>query len=231
MNRLQGYVRNSRTWWAAALVVIVAMAVRHAVTQESHEAFTGEELVVATESPVIQVVAEAQRVWEDTAGLQHSLFSSSDGRYRVLTFVTTDCPIANACQPELSRLCELYSEANVDFYQINSTQSATLDAAKEHVESYGISMPMILDSDQSIARRVNAKVTPEAFVISPVGDVLYRGRINDLYAGYGKRRREASSHDLRDAVAAALAGEPIAIPETKPVGCFIQYARKEHAVR
>ena len=92
-------------------------------------------------------------------------------------------------------------------------------------------MPMILDSDQSIARRVNAKVTPEAFVISPVGDVLYRGRINDLYAGYGKRRREASSHDLRDAVAAALAGEPIAIPETKPVGCFIQYERKEHAVR
>ena len=58
-----------------------------------------------------------------------------------------------------------------------------------------------------------------------------RDSINDLYAGYGKRRREASSHDLRDAIAAALAGEPIASPETKPVGCFIQYARKEHAVR
>ena len=27
MNRLQGYIRNSRTWWAAALFVVVAMAV------------------------------------------------------------------------------------------------------------------------------------------------------------------------------------------------------------
>ena len=81
-----------------------------------------------------------------------------------------------------------------------------------------------------IARRVQAKVTPETFLISPQGNVLYHGRIDNLYAGFGKRRQSATVHDLRDAITAALAGQPIAGSATKSVGCFIQYERHEHLV-
>ena len=71
-----------------------------------------------------------------------------------------------------------------------------------------------------------AKVTPEAIVIDSTGTVRYRGAINNLYAGYGKKRRAATSHYLQDAVEAVLAGNTVKIPKTKPVGCFIHYAEK-----
>ena len=64
-------------------------------------------------------------------------------------------------------------------------------------------------------------MTPEAFLIDVRGDVLYRGRINDLYADYGKRRAAPRTHDLRDAIAALLEGREVDVAKTKPVGCYI----------
>ena len=86
---------------------------------------------------------------------------------------------------------------------------------------------MILDSDQAIAERLDAKVTPETFLISPTGDVIYRGRIDDLYVGFGKKRQKPTVHDLRDAIYSALASRPISSSVTKPIGCIIQYDQKQ----
>jgi hypothetical protein len=58
-------------------------------------------------------------------------------------------------------------------------------------------------------------------VLSPSGDVLYRGRIDDRVADFGKRRVEPTRRDLRLALDAILAGKPVQARLTKAVGCYI----------
>jgi hypothetical protein len=70
-----------------------------------------------------------------------------------------------------------------------------------------------------------AKVTPEAHVYLPDGSRIYRGRIDNTYATYGKRRPEATSHELRDALQAAVAGRRPATAVTEAVGCQILIER------
>ena len=162
----------------------------------------------------------------DIEGNRHRPLAPASPRFRVITFVTTDCPVANAFQPTLRKLAEEFSDAQIDFYQVNPARSATIEKSKQHVFDFGISSPMILDPNQSIAARLGAKVTPETFLLSPSGDVLYRGRIDDLYVGFGKKRQMPTVHDLRDAIVAALDSRPISTPITKPIGCIIQYEGK-----
>jgi hypothetical protein len=80
-----------------------------------------------------------------------------------------------------------------------------------------------LDPHQHLARAVGATKTPEAVVLA--GSQVYRGRIDDQWSALGARAQVASHHDLRDAVAAALAGRPAAVASTPVVGCLLPEAR------
>jgi hypothetical protein len=51
--------------------------------------------------------------------------------------------------------------------------------------------------------------------------VLYRGRIDDRYAELGRERPTPTTHDLEDALKAAIAGKPVAVKETRAVGCIL----------
>jgi len=62
---------------------------------------------------------------------------------------------------------------------------------------------------------------PEAVVVLADGSIAYRGRIDNFYADYGKPRRMATEHNLRDALDAVLARKAVERPSTTPVGCFI----------
>ena len=63
--------------------------------------------------------------------------------------------------------------------------------------------------------------TPEVAVIGASGQVLYRGRIDNLYAALGKKRPEATEKDLRRALDEVLSGSRVSTPETKAIGCYI----------
>jgi hypothetical protein len=65
------------------------------------------------------------------------------------------------------------------------------------------------------------KVTPEAALITPDGKVVYHGRIDDRFRKLGRQVPEPSHRDLRDAVEAVLAGNPVLAPTGPAVGCPI----------
>jgi hypothetical protein len=65
------------------------------------------------------------------------------------------------------------------------------------------------------------EMTPEAVVIDRAGQVVYRGRVNNLFVTYGKRRAEATEHDLRNAMEAVASGKPVAQARTEALGCYI----------
>lgn len=153
-------------------------------------------------------------------------FADSSTKAVTLIFVADTCPVANAFQPSLAAFHKAYADQGVACVQVHCSSLVTADEVKKHVVDFGITMPVVFDPKQKLGRLTGAKVTPEAIVIDRTGTVRYRGAINNLYAGYGKKRRVATAHYLQDAVDAVLAGDTVKTPTTKPVGCFIHYAEK-----
>ena len=51
--------------------------------------------------------------------------------------------------------------------------------------------------------------------------VAYRGRIDNRYVELGVERPAATQRDLADALAAVVAGKPVAAATTQAVGCYI----------
>jgi thiol-disulfide isomerase/thioredoxin len=160
----------------------------------------------------------------DLAGKTHQPFDEPSTRAIALVFITPDCPIANFYQPTLRKLGGEFADRGVPLIMIHSDPEVTADAAERHVAKFEIAAPVILDHDQSIARRVDAKVTPEAIIVDRAGKILYRGRIDNFYEALGRKRRAATEHDFRNALAAVADGRSVANPVTKALGCHIPFA-------
>ena len=139
----------------------------------------------------------------------------------VLIFTTTDCPVANAMQPEIARLHDEFRGKGVAFTLVHVDPDTTAAKAKEHATAYSITVPYVLDPTHALVKRYGATRTPEAYVIRPDGSVAYHGRINDLFHAPGQRRRSPTTHDLREAITAILAGKHVAVETQPAVGCVI----------
>ena len=145
-----------------------------------------------------------------------------DGRASVLFFITSDCPISNSYAPEIQRICSDYGPKKVSCNLVYVDPDLTVADVKKHVKDFGYSgVPAILDSTQKLVQAAGATITPEAAVIGSSGQVLYRGRIDNVYASLGKRRPEATEKDLRKALDEVLSGKPVSTPQTKAIGCYI----------
>jgi hypothetical protein len=144
------------------------------------------------------------------------------GRVHVVVFTRSDCPISNRMAPEIRELCRRFESQGVDFHLIYVDPDEKVEAIRAHLREYEYPCPALRDMGHALAAQVEAEVTPEAVVFDGNWKITYRGRINDLFEDFGKMRDKPSKNDLHDAIAATLAGHPIAEPVTKAVGCYIR---------
>ncbi len=166
---------------------------------------------------------KSQKGWRftDIEGKDHEPFAKESVKFLVVVFIGTDCPISNYYQPTLNRLARRYEGKGVRFLLFHPDPDVTPEMLKEHAKAFGLESPVFADADFALASRLEASTVPEAFVIARDGQTKYRGRIDDTYAAWGKKRREPGSHDLRDALEAVLSGKAVASPTTKAIGCYI----------
>ncbi len=172
----------------------------------------GESLAASpTSIEVVTPSGESIRPLQEKSGV----------RATTLLFVTPDCPIANVYAPEMNRLQGEYAPRGVEFFLVYADPDVTAEDVLDHVADFDHSIPALLDPDQTLARLVDARVTPEAAVFTPDGKLAYRGRIDDLYVDFGKRRDSAEEKSLRLALDAVLEGREPSPARTQAVGCFI----------
>ena len=144
------------------------------------------------------------------------------GHEAVYFFVTNDCPISNAFAPEIARICAEYGPKGADCELVYVDPTITDDTAMAHAKAYGHGpYPKVVDRKHELVKLTGVTITPEVAVVDHAGQVVYRGRIDDSYAALGQARRTPTSHDLRDALDATLAGKPAPHPQTKALGCYI----------
>ena len=157
----------------------------------------------------------------DTASRSHTPADFAGKRAIVLFFVSTDCPLSNNYVPELNRIAQAYGPRGVAFYAVQGDATVPDADVRRHAADFGYSFPYLFDPQESLAAFTGAVSTPETAVLSPRGDLLYLGRIDNRLEDFGKRRVAITEFDLRDALDAILAGKPVPRPRAKALGCAI----------
>lgn len=162
----------------------------------------------------------SELTFNDLNGISHRPLDPGDKLASVLIFYWQDCPISNGYAPELNRI--VASRTNFAFYLVQVDPELTPAHAKEHARQYDLHPPILLDPEHRLVKLVKARMTPEAVVLGKDAQVLYRGRIDNLYAALGKKRSTATEHDLLEALDDIAAGKLVRKSETKAIGCLIQ---------
>jgi hypothetical protein len=144
-----------------------------------------------------------------------------DAGTTVLIFVSIDCPISNRYAPEVRRLWEKFAERNVTFWLVYADPEASAPAIREHLKAFQYPFGALRDPKHQLVKTAKARVTPESAVFATDARLLYHGRIDDWYVDFGKARPAATSHDLRDAIEAALTGRAPVRASAAAVGCRI----------
>jgi hypothetical protein len=146
-------------------------------------------------------------------------------RATVLVFTRTDCPIANQLLPAVERLRAAYEPRRVRFWLVYVDPSEPVAAIRTHLASFDQHATAVRDPHHELVKMTGATRTPEAAVFvhdGPRSRLVYRGRIDNKYVEVGRARPRATSHDLQNALDAALSGDSGGPPRiTQPVGCII----------
>lgn len=143
------------------------------------------------------------------------------GGLTVVLFTRSDCPISNRCAPEVRRLHEKYHSRGVSFYLIYVDPQEQPDTLRKHIKEYDYPCQGLRDPKHTLVAHCGATTTPEAVLFGSDRGIVYQGRVDDRYSGFGEARAQPTTYDLADAIEATLQGQPVANPRTKAIGCLI----------
>jgi hypothetical protein len=166
----------------------------------------------------------------DLAGQVHAIGGITSARATALVFLATECPIANRSVPTLAAIARARAAQGVLVYGVLSDPGTTRAAAIDYARRFAVDFPVLFDATGELASVYRPTATPEAFVLTREGRLVYRGRVDDAFEAIGKPRQVVAHHDLDEALDAVLRGAPIATPRSDPVGCVFEAWGRDMAV-
>jgi len=150
-------------------------------------------------------------------GSQYSL-SNSGAKATVIIFVSTECPFVQPYTDRLINLNNEFGSKGITIWGINSNKTEPTEEVMNHAKEKNYNFPVLKDMNNVVANQFGASRTPEVFVIDNNSmTVIYHGRIDD-----NKEADKVTSNDLQNALNDFLAGNAIAVNETKAFGCSIK---------
>lgn len=152
----------------------------------------------------------------------------------VVVFLANHCPWVRGGDRDLVKLVNDYKGKNVGFVAIgvNLRKDDILPAMKDHAAKVGYNFDYLQDPSQASGRKYGATHTPEFFVLNRDRHIVYTGLLTNspaLMEGNGSIRYvngPPSQFYVRDAIDDALAGKPVAVTETRPQGCTVEYTTR-----
>ncbi len=161
-------------------------------------------------------------------GKSYSLASFKDAKVLIVVFSCNHCPFVVGSEERMKRLAADYAPKGVRMVAINSneTQNHPTDSF-EHMKRLapekGLTWPYLRDESQAAALAYGALRTPHFYVFDAKRKLRYTGRMDDN----PREAAKATTHELRDALDAVLAGKAPAVPVTNPIGCNVKWKGQE----
>ena len=96
----------------------------------------------------------------------------------------------------------------------------------EAVKPFAMTNPVLRDEAGSVGKAYGATNTPHMFVIDKKGVLAYAGAIDNSPDGEKKSAPDNKVVNyVDDAIAALVAGKPVAVTTSKAYGCSVKYAK------
>jgi peroxiredoxin len=142
----------------------------------------------------------------------------------LVIFTDNSCPAAKEWQRAIVELADRFRKHSISVVLIdpNDPQASPADgpmSLQQQAVNLGLEFPWLVDEGGRVARAFGATHTPEAFLFSGTGKLVYRGAVGDA-----PEPTQATRRYLEDALAALVDGRAIEFPETAAVGCEIRSA-------
>ena len=159
------------------------------------------------------------------SGATVSLGSFAGKHALLVMFISRHCPYVQHVKHELARIGKDYASQPLGIVAISSNYVPQYpdDAPqrlKEMAAELGLNYPICYDESQEVAKAYDAACTPDFFLFDARRRLVYRGQLD------GARPRNdvpVTGADLRAALDAVLAGQPVNAEQRPSVGCNIKW--------
>lgn len=146
-------------------------------------------------------------------------------RATVVMFICNHCPFVKHVQAELIRLAHDYQPKGVVFIAISANDAAKYpqdgpEAMRDIATQWEYPFPYLYDEMQTVAQAYEAACTPDFFVFDGQTQCVYRGQLDDSRPG---NEIPVTGHDLRAALDAVLADQPVSELQKPSIGCNIKW--------
>ena len=138
----------------------------------------------------------------------------------MLVFLRQDCPVSSRYAPVIQQISARY-ERDASFFLVFPDKDESAQSIRKYLPDYGYHLPALRDPEHALVKQAQAEITPEAAVFNRDDKLVYHGRIDNWYVEFGRSRPAPTTHELSDAIDAAIAGKPPADGAVKGVGCYI----------
>lgn len=141
----------------------------------------------------------------------------------LVMFICNHCPFVVHIQKELAKLGHDYPHVSVIAINSNNPETHPDDAPEKMTETArdaGYTFPYLFDETQAVARAFTAACTPDFFLFNAARELAYRGQLDDSRPSNGV---PVTGDDLRAALDAVLAGNPVASTQKPSIGCGIKW--------
>lgn len=159
------------------------------------------------------------------SGRTISLASFADQSALLVMFICRHCPFVKHVQQELAQIGQDYQGKGLGIVAIsaNDAEHYPDDAPgplQAMAQSLGFTFPLCYDATQETAKAYTAACTPDFFLFGRDRTLVYRGQLDDSRPSNGL---PVTGHDLRSAIDAVLANQPIASEQKPSIGCNIKW--------
>ncbi len=159
-----------------------------------------------------------------TDGKTYALADFADARVLVIFFTCNHCPFVTGSD-EITRQTALrFGAKGVRFVGINANSVNTnandsFAHMVERMQEQKFPWVYLHDQSQDVARAYGALRTPHFYVFDASRRLVYTGRGVD----HPREPVKVTVNDLANALEDHLAGRPVRVPRTNPIGCNVKW--------
>lgn len=173
----------------------------------------------------------------------YTLADFKESKVLVVFFTSNHCPTSHGAADRIRSFLRDYRSKGMGFVAINPNHPEGLsinelgyskyndgfEDMKRYAAEEGFDFPYLYDGEtQEVARAYGCLATPHVFIFDAERKLRYKGRFDD--SRFGGDDSTVKSPDARNAVEALLAGKPVPVETTKPMGCSTKWRSKKTAV-
>ncbi len=161
----------------------------------------------------------------DPRGGKVRLEDAAGAKGTLVMFISNHCPYVKHVRAQLAAIGRDYADSGIGILAIGSNDVERYpddapDRMAAEVQQVGYVFPYLWDETQEVARAYGAACTPDLFLFDGELRLAYRGQLDDSRPGSGV---PVTGKDLRAAMDALVAGEPVPADQKPSIGCNIKW--------